>query len=187
LRFDASGDILPDTGQGYFVNDVRCLSTYLFRIDGARPLLLAAYRLPDTGLLLRATNGASRRLRPGMVTLECTRTVDRDLHDQLILSNNLDRPLGVRVTLELGADFLTAREVEALAPSHSRLRSAPDEAGNDLQFTAPNRAQLRQTRVRFSQPASFQDSRAHFGLILAPAGQWTLSVEVAGVAPEAPG
>jgi hypothetical protein len=182
--FDASGDILPDTHQGFFIQDVRYLSSYLLRIDGARPLFAAAYRLSHSSVMLRATNGATRRLRPGMVKLEGTRTLDRSLHDQLTVCNDLDRPLGLEVTIDLGADFLTTGEIESLVPWRSRLQSALDHEVNDVWLTRRQGAFLRQTRVRFSQPACFRAGQAHFGLVLAPAGRWTLSIEVEGLAPQ---
>lgn len=104
LLTDAGGDITGDALDGLFLDDTRHLSRWVLGVDGAPPRVLTSGRLPY--LATRVLSPATPRGRRPAYTLFRSQAVDgAGLAEELRLVNHLPRPVTVRVTYAVAADF----------------------------------------------------------------------------------
>ncbi|WP_447978279.1 amylo-alpha-1,6-glucosidase [Candidatus Nitrospira bockiana] len=167
---------------GFFAGDTRVLSTYRLSVNGQ------PWHLLGRSLLGRATarwefqNAAFRDARGeiprGHVLLSLRRRVDGILHDDLRLCAYHERPLKLRLTLQLDADFSDIFEVRrhSVRPRLTVRRDAV-LCGGVLSYEVPGFSRKLHLACRHCAEPSYTGSQIIFDLDLEPHVEWTCCLD----------
>jgi glycogen debranching enzyme len=191
---DAHGDV--DGGvDGLFHHDTRMLSTFVLRLNGARPSLLSSGVSQDNVFFTaNLTNRplpvlGSTSMPQGVIHLERKRFLwGARLFERLRLVNYSDQPAEAPLALQFGADFRDMFEVRGQQRARRGEFDAPVVGAQavELRYEGLDTV-LRRACIGFSQvPQHLDAGTANFSVPLAAHGEWTLYVEV-GTEPARPG
>jgi glycogen debranching enzyme len=176
-----NGEIRADQLHGFFAGDTRVLSTYRFTIAGHSWRVISRGRPgPSTSQWemqnppVRVTNGD---LEEGTIHFRLRRRVMGALHDDLTITSFARRPISVRLTFQLDADFADLFQVkERTTPPRLSIQRIFRERA--LSFAYERRGFRRGLHVGFSIPAStFVGTQAVFDLVLEPQEPWRCCIE----------
>lgn len=182
LVSDLGGQIHAEDLHGLFAGDTRILSTYKFQINDCSWELLGRTRSGHGSAQWHFQNPALRdaygMLEAGTVVLTLTRRVDGALHDDFALSAYAQRPMQLRFTLQLDADFADVFEVKS-GSIPARLRAARVAHDDGLTLWYERAGFRRGLQVRFDakQGAVVAGSRLIFELALRHGEQWHCCLE----------
>lgn len=173
---EASGDIGPGNAHGFFVEDTRIVSTWRLRVDG-EPVdpLTVIYAEPFEATFVGRAAPRPERTDPTLV-VERRRLVGRGLREDVTLRNFSPEPAGVRIRLEVDADFADLFEVKSRR--RGRAERVTRQAVGDGLVLWVDRAGARRG-LRVSAPDA-EASTAGLSLrAVVPAhGSWTTTIEV---------
>ncbi|MDP9928569.1 glycogen debranching enzyme [Variovorax paradoxus] len=191
---DAHGDVGGGV-DGLFHNDTRMLSTFVLRLNGARPSLLSSGVSQDNVFFTaNLTNHplpvlGSTSMPQGVIHLERKRFLwGARLFERLRLVNYSDQPAEAPLTLQFGADFRDMFEVRGQQRARRGEFDAPEVGVQavELRYEGLDTV-LRRACIGFSQvPRHLDAGTASFSVPLAAHGEWTLHIEV-GMEPARPG
>jgi glycogen debranching enzyme len=183
LACGLDGQIHADEQHGFFVGDTRMLSTYRFTIGGQQWHLLGRSRFGSATAQWEFQNPAMRDptgdIPPGHLLLSVRRRVDGVLHDDLCVRSFHDRPVKVRLTLQLDADFADIFEVKRNSfPPRLRVRRDPQICGGQLAYEVEGFHRVLYVRCVPNGPSPDSvGSRMMFDLDLTHGGEWTCCLE----------
>jgi len=174
LSCGTDGELRAEALHGFFAGDTRVLSTYRFTIAGYSWRLLARSRPGPSTAQWDMQNPSVRApgsdIEEGTVHCRLRRQVFGALRDDLTVTSFADRPLTVRLTLQLDADFADLFQVKA--------RSTPPRLGiqrvygpSGLSFVYERRDFRRGLHVTLqasSGTLTFVGSQVVFDVMLAP-------------------
>lgn len=191
---DAHGDVGGGV-DGLFHHDTRMLSTFVLRLDGARPSLLSSGVGADNVFFTAdLTNRplpvlGSTSTPQGVIHIERKRFLWKArLFERIRLVNYSDQPARAPLALQFGADFRDMFEVRGQQRARRGEFGAPEvrAQGVALRYQGLDTV-LRRACIDFSQPPRRIDAAtAEFEVPLPAHGHWTLHLEV-GTEPAAPG
>lgn len=182
LVSDLGGQIHAEDLYGLFAGDTRILSTYKFQINDCAWELLGRTRSGHGSAQWHFQNPSLRdeygMLEAGTVVLTLTRRVDGALHDDFELSAYAQRPMQLRFTLQLDADFADLFEVKS-GSIPARLRAVRVVHGDGLRLWYERAGFRRGLQVRFDakQGPVVAGSRLIFELALRHGEQWHCCLE----------
>jgi glycogen debranching enzyme len=191
---DAHGDVGGGV-DGLFHDDTRMLSTFVLRLNGARPSLLSSGVSQDNVFFTaNLTNRplpvlGSTSMPQGVIHLERKRFLwGARLFERLRLVNYSDQPAEAPLTLQFGADFRDMFEVRGQQRARRGEFDAPEVGVQavELRYEGLDTV-LRRACIGFSQvPRHLDAGTASFSVPLAAHGEWTLYIEM-GPEPVRPG
>jgi len=186
---DGHGDVGGGV-DGLFHDDTRMLSTFVLRLNGARPSLLSSGVSQDNVFFTaNLTNHplpvlGSTSMPQGVIHLERRRFLwGARLYERLRLVNYSDQPAEAPLTLQFGADFRDMFEVRGQQRARRGEFGVPDVGvqGVELRYEGLDTV-LRRACINFSQvPQQLDTGAAAFTVPLAAHGHWTLYIEVGNV------
>ncbi|HEX5502095.1 MAG TPA: glycogen debranching N-terminal domain-containing protein [Thermomicrobiales bacterium] len=187
LACGLDGQLRAEELHGFFAGDTRVLSTYLLGVSGQAWHAVSRARVGHATATWEFTNPLVRDptgdLPPSTLLLSLRRRLDGVLHDDLRLRAFAGRPVRVRLTLHLDADFADIFEVKdrSLPPRLGIGRlSAPD----GVALTYEQAGFRRGLRVRFAPSAGrliAVGALTVFDLQLEPGEEWTCGLEATPV------
>ncbi len=170
LLVEPSGDISGGHELGLYYEDTRFLSAHSLRLDGAEPILLAAYAESPSFLVHYLTSPALPELPHGSLLLRRTHSVSRGMHIDLDITSHAEARVRFELRLDYDADFADVFEIKR----HAEL-AAPFEP-KEIEVAAPFRSVLalaragagwrRRTEVRFSERPTIEGGSAIFTIEL---------------------
>jgi glycogen debranching enzyme len=183
---DGHGDVGGGV-DGLFHDDTRMLSTFVLRLDGARPSLLSSGVSQDNVFFTaNLTNRplpvlGSTSMPQGVIHLERKRFLwGARLFERIRLVNYSDQPAQAPLTLQFGADFRDMFEVRGQQRARRGDIGAPEVGthGVVLRYQGLDTV-TRLACIDFSQvPQRLDAGTAAFTVPLAAHGEWTLHIEV---------
>ena len=173
----ANGDIEPEEQQGLFVRDTRLISEWRLLVDGAplQPLATVPAEPFEGTFVCRAAP------RPGhddaTVIVQRRRFVSTGMREDVTVRNYGRETAGLRLTLEVDADFADLFQVKEGRGVARRAHVQHTPAGSDLHFWFEHEGVRRGVRV--SAPGADAASRTLSFRVAVPAqGTWTTTIEV---------
>ncbi len=182
---DDNGDVLPrDQANGFFFADMRHLSSWEVLVDGRPLLVLTSANVDYYSARIFLTLPEARVGVNPPLSVRRDRFVSEGVHEDIVVENNSDDPVHVRVDVRFGADFADLFEVREKGAKKGRRRtkvSGPDRVLLSYEREGYRRA----TEIVFSAPATLSPDGARFELELGPRATWQtccdISAEVEGV------
>lgn len=151
---DHNGDLGPDPRSGYFHRSTRHLSDWALRLNGQAPMLRASHPVDDATQLFLLTNAELGSLDRDSVGIRRRRTIGRGLEEEVRVTNHLGRPVEVELSLWVGVDFCSVKEVREnrLIESGHLSSEVPQDALARFEF---GRKHFRaSTELKSSKPAA---------------------------------
>jgi glycogen debranching enzyme len=173
---DARGDMVPGSYHGLYVTDTRYLSRCVLRLGGRRLELLSA-EVPDhRRATFYLTNPSIGALRANSVVVFRDRSIDGGVSERIRLVSYETTPLRMRLSLQLGADFVDIFEVLGRAPLVRAISAALVDGGIDFRYARSGHH--RSTRVAVDQPFRWDRDRLSFDVVLQRGRPWDLNVRI---------
>ena len=173
LICSSSGEVSPQSAEGFFFRDTRFLSLWDLRINGDTPETLAR-SVPDP---YSATFVARARPHPGRadssLMVERRRYVGRGMREDLFVRNFGEEPAYCALQITLGGDFadlFAVKEGRVPAGSQGEL----EHLDGSVVFRHRNGSHRRSLRVSFSEPAVLDGPIARWEVIIPSKGVWSL-------------
>ena len=168
---------------GFFAGDTRVLSTYRFTIAGHAWRLLSRSRAgPSTAQwdmqnpYVRTPGG---ELPDGTVHLRLRRRVHGGMHDDLTVTSFAERPIPVRLALQIDADFADVFQVKSRStPPRLAVQRVARDAG--ISFLYERQGFRRGLHVRLHASSGsplFVGTQAVFDIVLEPGRAWSCCVD----------
>ncbi|HEX7805079.1 MAG TPA: glycogen debranching N-terminal domain-containing protein [Cellulomonas sp.] len=172
-----NGDIEPGEQQGLFVRDTRLISEWRLLVDGAplQPLATVPAEPFEGTFVCRAAP------RPGhddaTVIVQRRRFVSAGMREDVTVRNYGTETAGLRVTLEVDADFADLFQVKEGRGVNRRAHVHHDATGSDLHFWFEHEGVRR--GVRIAAPGADGASRVlSFRVVIPAQSSWTTTIEV---------
>lgn len=191
LVSDSRGDIEPgDEPNGFFVRDMRHLSTWRLLVNGEVPSLLSSRAVGHDTAYFVLTPGWARVGHDPGISLRRQRRVGEQLHEELVVDNYTREPQRILLELHYGSDFADLFEVKDPRPKLGSTWSEPRSDG--IAFRYEREDFWRATDIAFEPaPDALTERASSFDVALAPGGRWRLRIDVRctgdGVAPRVSG
>jgi glycogen debranching enzyme len=178
LICSASGEVAPESAEGFFFRDTRFLSGWSVRINGEVPETLARSN-PDP---YSATFVSRARPRVGRadsdLMVERRIYVGRGMREDLSVRNFGEEPAYCALEIRFEADFADLFAVKETRLPAGVSATAEDE-GESIVFRHKNGSHQRSLRISFSHPPVLDGPIARWELIIPPKDGWALSQQFA--------
>jgi glycogen debranching enzyme len=183
LTCGLDGELHADQLHGLFAGDTRVLSTYRLSVGG-HPWQTLSRSRPDPStaqwdLQNPELRVAGQELPEGTIHLRVRREVNGGLRDQLRVTSYHDRPVAIRLAVQIDADFADLFEVkDGTVPP--RLSAGREIDGGEIRFSYRHGGFARGLRVRFAAPGpppTFVGSQVVFDVHLAPQEPWCCTID----------
>jgi glycogen debranching enzyme len=178
-----NGELHSEELHGLFAADTRVLSSYRLTIAGHAWRLLSRTRPSSSSAQWDMQNPRVRapgaELEEGLIHCRLRRQVLGALHDCIVVTSFADKPLALRLSLLLDADFMDIFQVKdgSLPP---RLGVARASSADSISFAYERRDFRRGLHISFSSSAGspvFVGTQAVFDLVLEPRQPWRLCLD----------
>ena len=184
LACGLDGQMHVDEMHGLFAGDTRMLSTYRIAVSGAPWQRLGRSRVGHGTAQWEFQNSAIRDpagdIPAGRLLLSLKRRVDGILHDDLLVRAFGDRPLRVRLTLHLDADFADIFQVRrGSIPPRLNISRAPDLCGAVLSYERGNFRRRLHIRCEAPSPPVYTGTMIVYEIDLQPGMEWRACLEAA--------
>ena len=192
--FDASGD-MSGSADGFFLNDTRLLSFFLFTLYGASPPLLSASVGADN--VWFTSHSTNRPLAPigevgvpeGVVHVERKRFLsDARIYERIRCTNYGHSTVELPLSFSFGADFCDMFEVRGLKRIRrgEKLKPILSQTAVEFRYRGLDDV-LRRSVISFSEsPHHLTESQAGFKFRAAPGGELDLYIEIGAQVEEVP-
>ncbi len=183
LSCGMDGELHAEELHGLFAGDTRVLSTYRIALaDHAFRVLARSRPGPSTAqwdMQNRTVRVPSCEIEEGSVHCRLRRRVCGALHDCLTVTSFVDRPVAVRLSLQLDADFADVFQVKDRSmPARLAVQRVAHRGATSLVY---ERSGFRRAlHIAFSASAgkpSLVGARAVFDLVLEPRRPWRCCVD----------
>ena len=184
---DQAGDFDGSDERGFYLEDVRCLSTLRCTLDGQPLVPLTVEQRQSTHCEHVASNPKLEGIDASTLAIHRRRSLGSSLREELGVENFGDRTARFVLRLDIEADFADIYAVKArtLAGRQSRddatqaTRTLPRSDGNAVLTLERTLKQTRcATTVSFNREPRVTDGGAAFDVTLARRQRWSLSIEV---------
>jgi glycogen debranching enzyme len=182
LVSDTAGQIHADGPYGLFAGDTRVLSSYRFEVNGCQWELLGrachGHGSAQWHFQNRSLRDASGEVEAGAVVFTLNRRVDGALHDDLWVTSFARRPLRLRFTVQLDADFGDLFQVkDSTVAARLRTLRLLHEDGFTLRYERDGFVRALHVRIAPRQRFELVGSRLHFDLALEHGRCWRCCLE----------
>ncbi len=167
-----SGDLTPESPEGFFFRDSRFLSRWILEVNGERPEVLATdCPEPYAATFVSRTRPRAGRVDSNLMVLR-RRYVGRGMREDVLVRNFSEEPAYCAVRMVYGADFADLFAVkEARAVAGGERPSQEDQA---LVFRHRRGSHSRAMRVSMSRPPKIDGDECRWEVIIPPNSDWTL-------------
>jgi glycogen debranching enzyme len=173
LISSSSGEVSPESAEGFFFRDTRFLSAWNLLINDDIPEALArAVPDPYTATFVSRSKPHLGRADSNLM-VERRRYVGRGMREDLLVRNFGEEPAYCAVEIRLGADFADLFAVKEGRVAKGAEGNVEHDAGS-IVFRHKNGTHRRSLRVSFSEPAVLEGSTARWELIIPSKGQWSV-------------
>ena len=182
LLSDIAGQIHADGAYGLFAGDTRVLSSYRFEVNGCRWQLLGRACQGHGSAQWHFQNcplrDAQGEVEAGTVVFTLNRRVDGALHDDFQVTSFARRPLRLRFTVQVDADFGDLFQVKDTTVV-ARLRTVRllREDGFTMRYERDGFVRGLQVRIAPKQRFDLVGSRLNFELALEHGRSWRCCLE----------
>ena len=173
---DARGDMVGGSYHGFYVADTRYLSRCVLRIGGRRLERLSAATPDHRQATFYLTNPPIRRLPANSVAVFRRRQIGDGLAERIRIVSYVAAPLRLRLSMQLGVDFLDIIEVLGRAPMARSVSATLVDGG--VHFEYEHGGYRRTTKVGVGRPFAFENDRFSFDLDLRHQVPWDLDVQI---------
>jgi glycogen debranching enzyme len=178
--YEPDGRIVGDAAQGFFAADTRLLSGWDLRVNGVRPVGLAASALSLHAARSELTNpplvDPEGAIDAQQLSIRLDRTVGAGVHEDIDLVSFAPRPIRLTIELVLESDFADIFEVRGGQRVERTLASSRWDPGrSELRARYRNgsfRRELLVTLERATGDPRYRDGRLIFEEELQPRGRW---------------
>ncbi|MFL6646867.1 MAG: glycogen debranching N-terminal domain-containing protein [Sulfurifustaceae bacterium] len=174
----ANADVEGENGQGLFYRDVRHLSRWVLRVDGAELEPLTSRRVDYFSARAVCKKQQGEDDRPA-VTVRRDRFVSEGVHDDVVLENLSSERQQVRLELSYASDF--ADVMEAQESGNGTGRHWQEARTRTVTLWAERDGYRRGTVLTFSRAGHVMDDRATFDVTLQPGEAWSMCVDITPV------
>jgi glycogen debranching enzyme len=171
----ANGDIDVEDGRGLFYRDVRHLSQWIVRIDGAELEPLSSRRVDYYSARVVAKPAHSADDRPKL-TIRRDRFVTEGVHEDVVVENLTEEPQSFRLELVYSTDF--ADVMEAQENGNGAGRRWHETRSRSVVLWSERSGYRRGTLLSFSRRGRVGNERATFSIALRPREVWSLCVDM---------
>lgn len=178
---DNLGDLeaTPTENHGLFHDDTRYLSRFVLTINGQKPKLLsvddsAYFKVQFFGALATGTVYVDSHL-----SVVRRRVISRGFREELRLANHDNKPVDLRVRMEVDADFADLFEVKDKLEKKGQCYRRVENGGLVLGYKRGTFQ--RETQLSSSVPCACDEGGFTFDLHLAPKSSWQTELEVRAV------
>lgn len=173
---DERGDVVRgDEAGGFFHADVRHLSAWRLRVNGAPLRLLSGRNLNYYSARIFGTLATARVGENPPVIVRRDRAVSGGAHEDLYIDNNSNSELHLIVEYEFGSDFADIFEIKERMPEQGRRWM--DQAENAITLWYEADGFRRGTTLEFRSEGQVGDSTARFDVVLSPP-RWHLCIDI---------
>ncbi|MFL5592066.1 MAG: glycogen debranching N-terminal domain-containing protein [Ktedonobacteraceae bacterium] len=175
---DLRGDIdaSPTETLGLFAWDTRFLSRWLLTVDGQRPNVLSTDDLDYFYVQFFLVPGTGTIYVDADLSVIRKRAVGNGFHEDVTILNHKDKPVDLKVRIEVGADFADLFEVkDALKKKgefYQRIKS------DRLVLGYRREKFVRETLITSSARADIDEHGLSFVVHIEPHSEWTTCLEV---------
>jgi glycogen debranching enzyme len=181
LLSDTRGDVAPgDQPNGFFYADMRHLSTWLLRVNGAPLTVLTSRPLDYHAARIVGTLADARVGVNPVVSVRRDRYVDGGVHEDVIVENHSDREQRLSIEMEFAADFADLFEVKDRRKK--RGRSGVNVGDDEVELWYEHRGYQRATNLLLPPGGEIDARHVRYELTLAPRASWQGCFELAAVA-----
>lgn len=180
LVCDDWGDVPPGAEFGLYDQDTRFLSRFELRLDGQRPVLLAARAVAAHEALHFLANAALPAVARGQLALVRRRSVGDGMAEELVVTNHGDSDALFNLELVIEPDFAHIFEVKRGISTEAEGDVPPPpepvitDRGRRLVFDYRAGAAVRRLVVELTREPREAGRRCRFSLNLQPRERWRL-------------
>ena len=173
---DQRGDIVPGAYHGFYVADTRYLSRCILRLGGRRLDRLSPSAPDHQRASFYLANPRVGRLGANTVAVFRDREIDGSVAERIRLISYSPTPLRLRLSIQLGADFVDIFEVLGRTPLRRDITVEVLEGG--VRFAYERSRYRRSTTVGVDRPFRWERDRLTFDLVLKRGAPWDLMLRV---------
>ena len=172
---DPNGDHEAREREGFFYQDVRHLSSWHVRVNGAELEPLTSRRVDyySARIVCKTTKDADDAIP---VSIRRDRFVTDGAHEDIVLENLVDEPQEVRLEIQYRCDF--ADVMEAQEGGNGAGRTWQETSARSVTLCHERDGYHRGTVLAFNRKGQVTDGRATFRVRLRPREAWKLCVDV---------
>jgi glycogen debranching enzyme len=173
---DARGDMVAGSYHGLYVTDTRYLSRWVLRLGGRRLESLSAGVPDHRRATFYLTNAPIGALRANSIAVFRDRVIDGGIAEHIRLISYETTPQRLRLSFQLGADFVDIFEVLGRAPLVRTVSAALVDGG--VGFAYERSGHHRSTHIAVDQPFRWERDRLSFDVQLGHGIPWDLNVRI---------
>lgn len=176
---DSRGDANGDFTSGFFLRDMRHLSTFAILINGAAPQILTSnvIHYHAAGFYLHAPDDLPHGQRA--ISLQRLRAIGNGVRERLILINHAEEPQHVELCIRFDCDFadiFQARSGERTKAGEVQQISRPDKS--EVEFYYVRESFKRSTKLSFGNQPRLGSHEAIYSLEIGPHAHWRTDLTV---------
>jgi glycogen debranching enzyme len=175
---DLRGDIdaSPTETLGLFAWDTRFLSRWLLTVDGQRPNVLSTDDLDYFYVQFFLVPGTGTVYVDADQSIIRKRAVGNGFHEDLTILNHKDKPVDLKVRIEVGADFADLFEVKDALKKKGEFYHRIES--DRLVLGYRREKFVRETLIAASARADIDEHGLSFAVHIEPHGEWTTGLDV---------
>jgi glycogen debranching enzyme len=172
---NAAGDMEAAEHEGFFYEDVRHLSHWQLRLDGAPIDPVTSRRVDYYSARIVGTSAGGDRDDPQVSVLR-DRFVSEGAHEDIVLGNLTSEPHEVTLEVAYRSDFADVMEVQEGGNGEGRRWA--ETTPRSVTLWSDREGYRRGTVVRFSRSGRITKERATFRVTLRPRQVWSLCIDL---------
>lgn len=173
-----TGNIMPGLHYGYYDFDTRFISNLQLRVGGKKVITLTSRQIDSYSAIHFLTNSTLKTVREGSLGIYRARFVGNGLHEDLRITNFLNKKIEVPVTVKFDADFIDIFSVRALETKKKGeiICEVKNKDNIDCEYHFKNiRAGI---NVSFSErPEFLTNNKFTFKVKLEPKEEWKVCIK----------
>jgi glycogen debranching enzyme len=173
---DQRGDIIPGGYHGFYVADTRYLSRCILRLGGRRLERLSPGAPDHQRASFYLANPRVGRLGAGTVAVFRDRQIDGGIAERIRLISYSPTPMRLRLSIQLGADFVDIFEVLGRVPLRRSVSVEVVEGA--VRFAYQRGGYRRSTTVGTDRRFRWERDRLTFDLVLRRGEPWDLTLRI---------
>lgn len=166
---------------GLYDHDTRFLSKFKLRLNCCNPVILGSRNIDHYSSTHYLTNLTCDNLSKNSLTIKRTRFVGRGLHEDIDVTNHLNREIEFVLVMELDSDFADIFEVKQQKLRKRKVNRQVLQKENSLEFSYKKPKFIRKTLIKFSSFGSkpkLTTNQAVFNIKIAPKKTWHTCIDV---------
>ena len=166
---------------GLYFQDTRFLKKYKLFIDKRNPIVLSSRNTAHFGSTHYLTNLKTSGMERNSISIKRSRFVGEGLHEDIDITNHLDKPVEFELSLELGSGFEDIFEVKQQKTKRREVKEEVKKRENKIIYSYKAPKFLRKTVISFRKSNDnphLEDNRAVFKVRIEPKKTWHTCIEI---------